>query len=64
MSGHGNEARDSILLIEDEAEVRRATVAYLVKHGFDVAAASTGEEGLLLFGESLPHLVVLDLNLP
>lgn len=64
MSGQGDAERDSILLIEDEAEVRRATVAYLEKHGFDVVSASNGEEGLFLFGESAHHLVVLDLNLP
>lgn len=64
MSGLVDNARDSILLIEDEFEVRRATVAYLEKHGFQVAPSSTGEEGLGLFQANSFRLVVLDLNLP
>ena len=64
LSGRTDGESDSILLVEDEVAVRRATVAYLDKHGFNVTPASSGEEGIALFSASSFRLVVLDLNLP
>ena len=53
-----------ILLIEDDPLVRRGLQLALCRHGHDVRAAETGEDGLREFRSSAPDLVVLDLMLP
>ena len=54
----------SILIIEDDALVRKTLASQLAKHGFEVFAAGTGEEGVRAFGEAAPDLVLLDVRLP
>ncbi|WP_119680478.1 response regulator [Indioceanicola profundi] len=53
-----------ILIVDDEAELRELLTAYLGQQGFDVAAASGGDEldKLMMLGQ--PDLVLLDLGLP
>ncbi|MCL2554270.1 MAG: response regulator transcription factor [Actinomycetia bacterium] len=53
-----------VLLIEDDPAVRRGVEWALRHRGHDVAAASTGEEGLVLLRTHRPDVVVLDLMLP
>lgn len=53
-----------ILIIEDEAPLRRFLVPTLVSQGYQVDSASTGAEGLALAREFAPDLVLLDLGLP
>ena len=53
-----------ILVIEDEAKVARALADGLSAEGYDVAVASTGEQGARLAAASPSDLVVLDLMLP
>jgi two-component system, OmpR family, KDP operon response regulator KdpE len=59
----GNE-RISILLIEDEAPIRRFLRIALEAHGYGVQEARTGDEGLMLAGSGQPQLIILDLGLP
>ena len=54
----------SILIIEDDALVRKTLTSQLAKRGFDVVAAETGEDGVRSFAESSPDLVLLDVRLP
>jgi DNA-binding NtrC family response regulator len=54
----------SILIIEDDALVRKTLASQLAKLGFEVVAAGTGEEGVRAFGEAAPDLVLLDVRLP
>ncbi|WP_020662499.1 response regulator transcription factor [Amycolatopsis benzoatilytica] len=54
----------SILLIEDDPLVRRGLQLALTRHGHDVRAAESGEDGLAEFRAAAPDLVVLDLMLP
>lgn len=54
----------AILLIEDDPLVRRGLQLALGRHGHDVRAACTGEDGLHELRTSPPELVVLDLMLP
>jgi two-component system, OmpR family, KDP operon response regulator KdpE len=54
----------TILIVDDEAPLRRALRTSLRARGFDVVEASNGEEGLVLAADRNPHVVVLDLGLP
>lgn len=53
-----------VLLIEDDAIIRRGLVRALGEHGHAVTSAPTGAEGLRLALADRPDLVVLDLGLP
>lgn len=53
-----------ILVIEDEAPIRRFLKMSLLDHGFAFSEASTGKEGLSKVASERPDLVILDLGLP
>jgi two-component system KDP operon response regulator KdpE len=59
-----SEQKAGILVIEDEAAIRRFLRISLEAHGYAVFEARTGAEGLLLAGTTNPNLVILDLGLP
>ncbi len=54
----------SILVIEDEPEIRRFLRVSLNANGFTVLEAVNAKEGLLLASEKRPQLIILDLGLP
>ncbi len=54
----------SVLIIDDEAEIRESLRTLLELEGYEVEAAASGEEGLLRIGERAFDLVLLDLALP
>jgi two-component system, OmpR family, response regulator len=58
------DAAGQILVIEDEEEVALGIQRYLGTHGYDVAVASDGDEGLREALRSSPDLVILDILLP
>jgi two-component system KDP operon response regulator KdpE len=53
-----------ILIVDDEQQIRRLLTISLESHGFTVAEASTGEEGLLRASMDRPEAIILDLGLP
>jgi len=53
-----------ILIIEDEAPLRRFLVPTLSTQGYQVDVASTGAEGLALARSYNPDIILLDLGLP
>ena len=53
-----------ILLIEDDAQIRRFLRASLVTQGYELIEAGTGQEGLALAASRVPDVVLLDLGLP
>jgi len=53
-----------ILVIDDEAQIRRALRSILTARDYVVDLAETGEEGLAAAVDHQPDLVVLDLTLP
>jgi two-component system alkaline phosphatase synthesis response regulator PhoP len=55
---------DVILVIEDEEDIRELIRYNLVKEGYVVLTANSGEEGLRTARAVKPKLVVLDLMLP
>jgi DNA-binding response OmpR family regulator len=54
----------TILIVEDDADVVRVARAYLERDGFEVAVESDGESGLRRALADTPALVVLDWMLP
>lgn len=59
-----NEALPSVLLIEDEPQMRRFLRASLGGNGYQVFEAETGAEGLQQAAARKPDLILLDLGLP
>jgi len=53
-----------ILIIDDEPRIRDACLLVLSDKGFDVAAASNGEEGLQMIKEKHYDIVLVDLMMP
>ncbi len=54
----------SILLIDDEYELRSMLADFLEDEGHEVLQAGDGPEGLELFSQHQPDLVLLDLRMP
>jgi two-component system KDP operon response regulator KdpE len=53
-----------VLIVEDEAPMRRFVRSFLSRFDYRLAEAATGEEALAAAAESPPDLVLLDLGLP
>ena len=53
-----------ILIVDDDESIRRMLAAVLVRDGFQVATASSGEEGLALFRTQSPDIVLMDIRMP
>ena len=56
--------RARILVIDDEAEIRRSVRMILEYDGYDVLEASSGPEGVALAEKETPDLVFLDVKMP
>ncbi len=54
----------SILVIDDEPQIRRVLRSTLSFRGYEISEASTGEEGVELASKLKPDLILLDVNLP
>jgi two-component system KDP operon response regulator KdpE len=54
----------NILVIDDEAQIRRVLRSTLTFRGYELLEAGTGEEGLELARKFKPDLILLDVNLP
>lgn len=57
-------AHESILIIEDEADIRELIAYNLEREGFVVRQAESAEEAAERIEKSLPDLILLDLMLP
>ena len=54
----------TIIVVEDEAQIRRFLRTTLVSEGYQVVEAETGKQGLAEAATRKPDLVILDLGLP
>ena len=54
----------SILLVDDDALLRRSLAFNLERAGYQVGAAASAEEALALVQQAPPGLVLLDIGLP
>ena len=57
-------AKETILVVEDEEDIRELLKYNLEKEGYQVFGAATGEEALQAVRNRLPDLILLDLMLP
>jgi two-component system phosphate regulon response regulator PhoB len=57
-------ANETILVIDDEKDIVELISYNLLKNGWQVLSAGTGEAGLALARDRQPDLIVLDLMLP
>ena len=65
MQSDENRDAASILVVEDDEDVREAMVAFLQMKGYSVASACNGKEALdYLFAAPAPDLIITDLAMP
>jgi two-component system, OmpR family, alkaline phosphatase synthesis response regulator PhoP len=57
-------SNETILVVDDEANIRNLARMYLEKDGYRVAVATNGREALDFIKQTPPALLVLDLMLP
>ena len=55
---------DTILIIDDEVQIRRLLEITLSSNGFKISEATNGKEGLIAAATQHPSLIILDLGLP
>ena len=53
-----------VLIVDDDAMVRRATVRVLRREGYEVVESGSGEEALTMLEEAPPTVLLLDLVMP
>ena len=56
--------KEKILVVDDEASIRRILETRLSMIGYNVITAADGEEALLVFKKESPNLVILDVMMP
>src|ERR1700722_5000353 len=54
----------TILVVDDEPQIRRVLRATLSAQGYAIIEAADGQEGLLKLRSEHPHLGLLDMNMP
>ncbi len=54
----------TILLVDDNEDIREMMVRHLRKRGFAVLTAKNGLEAVLVAAQSLPSLILMDVNMP
>ncbi len=53
-----------VLIVEDNADLRRILAAALKHHGYTISEAASGQEAILMAIAAKPQLILLDLALP
>src|SRR5271167_1018558 len=61
---HEGKERSRVLLVDDEAQIVRTLQATLSTQGYEIRTAPNGLDGLILFREWKPDLVITDLSMP
>ncbi len=57
-------SKQSVLIIDDESQIRRMLTITLQSNNYDVREAATGKEGIMAVSVNAPDAVLLDLGLP
>jgi len=64
LSGRGERLSVHILLVDDDALLRRSLTFNLEQAGYRVSSAATAEDALAIAARDRPDLVLLDIGLP
>ena len=56
--------KTTLLLIDDEEQIRKIVKIYLKNENFDIIEASDGNMGIRMFLSAKPEIVITDLSLP
>ena len=54
----------TVLVVDDDPDVRMFSVTVLEEHGYKPLEAANGEEGLKMIKENKPDLIILDILMP
>ncbi|MFN7331328.1 MAG: response regulator, partial [Bacteroidota bacterium] len=57
-------SKPAVLVIDDEAQIRKLLSITLQAQGFEVSEATTAKEGVSKVASHPPDLVLLDIGLP
>lgn len=60
----GANGRASVLVIDDDDDIRELLSDYLVAHGYAVRVAADAASGLARIGERAPEIVLIDVDMP
>ena len=64
IQGENTDAKQKILVVDDEASIRRILETRLKMAGYNVVTAEDGEEAIELFNKTNPDIVILDVMMP
>jgi DNA-binding response OmpR family regulator len=56
-----SERRPVVMFVDDDPDYREVVRTLLENNGYEVVAAASGEEGLVLYKQRRPDLVIVDL---
>ncbi len=64
IQGEQTDSKQKILVVDDEASIRRILETRLKMAGYSVVTAEDGEEAVDLFNKTNPDIVILDVMMP
>ena len=64
IQGEPTDSKQKILVVDDEASIRRILETRLKMAGYNVVTAEDGEEAVELFNKTNPDIVILDVMMP
>lgn len=56
--------KETILVVDDEEDIRKNIRRFLEPRGYKIVTAQNGSEAFALAGETRPHLVITDVDMP
>ncbi len=57
-------AKPTLIVVDDEPELRHLLLEYFVRHGFDVRVAADAVQARALVAQARPDVAILDVNMP
>jgi CheY-like chemotaxis protein len=61
---HAGDHVKTVLIVEDQIEMRAINAMYLHHHGYRVLAADNGLDGIQAARETRPDLILMDISMP
>ena len=64
LQNENSDSKQRVLVVDDEASIRRILETRLKMAGYDVVTAEDGEEAVDVYNKTAPDLVILDVMMP